>query len=310
MRRDRPRGRRGAGGSDRRRVGGLDVLVNNAGASFMSGSTTSARRLETIVDINLHGTYHLHTGGRGRAGRGRRWDGHRALGVAAEQSAPYMSHYGAAKAGVSNLTSTLSAEWADRDIRINCIAPGFVATPGVESRWASAPTSSTVRPSSGVSASRRKSPTSRCSCQPGVVVHRRSDHHRRRRPTARRDAARSAGSSSTDGRSRSFTPRRQASPAALEGRRRRIHGGSVLGSVGDRPQPGPCPAVHIVLVAVTDHHGLCRFDPGLPERRFEHRRVRRFDRRPRSGVRVHRVPDAEGPQQSLPSSSSTSLMTP
>jgi len=45
-----------------------------------------------------------------------------------------MSHYGAAKAGVSNLTSTLSAEWADRDIRINCIAPGFVATPGVESQ--------------------------------------------------------------------------------------------------------------------------------------------------------------------------------
>ena len=45
-----------------------------------------------------------------------------------------MSHYGAAKAAVINLTSTLAFEWASEDVRVNCIAPGFVATPGVESQ--------------------------------------------------------------------------------------------------------------------------------------------------------------------------------
>ncbi|MCL7418784.1 MAG: SDR family oxidoreductase, partial [Halalkalicoccus sp.] len=54
--------------------------------------------------------------------------------VAGQRGSPYMSHYGAAKAGIINLTTTLSAEWAGDDVRVNCIAPGFVATPGVESQ--------------------------------------------------------------------------------------------------------------------------------------------------------------------------------
>ncbi|MFC6769263.1 SDR family NAD(P)-dependent oxidoreductase, partial [Natrinema soli] len=54
--------------------------------------------------------------------------------VAGTRGSKTMSHYGAAKAGVINLTTTLSYEWADADVRVNCIAPGFVATPGVESQ--------------------------------------------------------------------------------------------------------------------------------------------------------------------------------
>jgi NAD(P)-dependent dehydrogenase (short-subunit alcohol dehydrogenase family) len=45
-----------------------------------------------------------------------------------------MSHYGAAKAAVVNFTTTLSVEYAPHDIRVNCIAPGLVATPGIESQ--------------------------------------------------------------------------------------------------------------------------------------------------------------------------------
>ncbi|MGM0398072.1 MAG: SDR family NAD(P)-dependent oxidoreductase [Halobacteriota archaeon] len=115
--------------------GGLDVLVNNAGASFMAPfEDISENGWKTIVDINLHGTFHASQ----VAGEYMRNDGGGAIinvaSVAGQQGAPYMSHYAAAKAGVINLTTTLANEWADADVRVNCIAPGFVATPGVESQ--------------------------------------------------------------------------------------------------------------------------------------------------------------------------------
>ncbi|WP_423743341.1 SDR family NAD(P)-dependent oxidoreductase (plasmid) [Haladaptatus sp. SPP-AMP-3] len=115
--------------------GGVDVLVNNAGASFMAPfEDISENGWKTIVDINLHGTYHCTQ----VAGEQMRENGGGTVinlaSVAGQKGSPHMSHYGAAKAGVINLTSTLAYEWADDDVRVNCIAPGFVATPGVESQ--------------------------------------------------------------------------------------------------------------------------------------------------------------------------------
>ncbi|ADJ15858.1 SDR family NAD(P)-dependent oxidoreductase [Halalkalicoccus jeotgali] len=114
--------------------GGLDCLVNNAGASFMAGfDDISENGWETIVDINLTGTYHCTQA----AGEHLKQAGGTVINlasVAGQRGSPYMSHYGAAKAGIINLTTTLSAEWAGDDVRVNCIAPGFVATPGVESQ--------------------------------------------------------------------------------------------------------------------------------------------------------------------------------
>jgi len=114
--------------------GGIDTLVNNAGASFMANfDDISQNGWETIVDINLHGTYHCT-----QAAGDHLADGGGSVvnmaSVAGQQGAPYMSHYGAAKAAVINLTSTLAYEWAGEDVRVNCIAPGYVATPGVASQ--------------------------------------------------------------------------------------------------------------------------------------------------------------------------------
>lgn len=115
--------------------GGVDVLVNNAGASFLAPfEDISENGWETIVDINLHGTFHCTQ----VAGERMRDDDGGAVidvaSVAGQRGSPQMSHYGAAEAGVINLTSTLAFEWVDDDVRVNCIAPGFVATPGVESQ--------------------------------------------------------------------------------------------------------------------------------------------------------------------------------
>ncbi|WP_128478313.1 SDR family NAD(P)-dependent oxidoreductase [Halorussus pelagicus] len=115
--------------------GGLDVLVNNAGASFMANfEDISANGWQKVLDINLGGTYnctqaaaeHLKADGGGSVVN--------VASVAGQQGAPYMSHYGAAKAAVVNLTSTLAFEWASDGVRVNCIAPGFVATPGLASQ--------------------------------------------------------------------------------------------------------------------------------------------------------------------------------
>jgi NAD(P)-dependent dehydrogenase (short-subunit alcohol dehydrogenase family) len=114
--------------------GGLDCLINNAGASFMAPfDEVSENGWKTIVDINLHGTYNcIQAAGDALA------DGGGTIinlsSVAGQDGSPEMSPYGAAKAAVINLTTTLSVEWAGKGVRINCIAPGLVLTPGVESQ--------------------------------------------------------------------------------------------------------------------------------------------------------------------------------
>ncbi|WP_232685653.1 SDR family NAD(P)-dependent oxidoreductase [Halobacterium zhouii] len=114
--------------------GGVDALVNNAGASFVAGfDDISPNGWQTIVDVNLTGTYHCT-----QAAADHLKDGGGTVvniaSVAGKEGAPYMSHYAAAKAGVATLSRTLAMEWADEGVRVNCIAPGFVATPGLESQ--------------------------------------------------------------------------------------------------------------------------------------------------------------------------------
>ncbi|MFC6716526.1 SDR family NAD(P)-dependent oxidoreductase [Natrialbaceae archaeon GCM10025810] len=112
--------------------GGIDVLVNNAGGEFVAPfEEISENGWNAIIDLNLNGTVHCTqlTGEVMREG-----DGGCIVNLSSvngQHAAPGESHYGAAKAAIIRLTETLAVEWAEYGIRVNCVAPGLIQTPGV-----------------------------------------------------------------------------------------------------------------------------------------------------------------------------------
>ncbi|AKT37929.1 SDR family oxidoreductase [Chondromyces crocatus] len=107
------------------RFGRIDVLVNNAGGQFPSpAETLSPRGWEAVIRNNLNGTFFMTREVATRAmipaKRGR------IVNVTAMvvRGFPGMSHTGAARAGVENLTRSLAIEWAAHGIRVNAVAPG------------------------------------------------------------------------------------------------------------------------------------------------------------------------------------------
>ncbi len=117
------------------KFGKLDILVNNAGASFVSpAEKISPNGWDTVININLKGTF-LCSRAAGLVmipqKKGKIVNIASIAGVSGD---PGMAHYGAAKAGIINLTRSLSLEWAKYDINVNAIAPGFIETEGVKAQ--------------------------------------------------------------------------------------------------------------------------------------------------------------------------------
>ncbi len=107
------------------RFSSVDVLVNNAGGQFPSPAEgMSPKGWEAVVRNNLNGTFYMTREVATRAmipqKRGR------IVNVTAmvARGFPGMSHTGAARAGVENLTKSLAIEWASYGIRVNAVAPG------------------------------------------------------------------------------------------------------------------------------------------------------------------------------------------
>jgi NAD(P)-dependent dehydrogenase (short-subunit alcohol dehydrogenase family) len=110
-------------------LGGLDVLVNNAGLGDLRPLHTLDEKLwHRIVDVNLTGTYHamkaavpiMLEGGGGAIVNNASVSG---LTPTRNEAA-----YSAAKAGVIALTKSGALEYGP-SVRVNCIAPGYVRTP-------------------------------------------------------------------------------------------------------------------------------------------------------------------------------------
>jgi NAD(P)-dependent dehydrogenase (short-subunit alcohol dehydrogenase family) len=114
------------------RLGGLRVLVANAGAGALSSlGRIAPEDFDRLLRVNLTGAYHTIRAGAPflrAAGGGAIVTNASLSGVRATRGE---AAYSAAKAGVIALTQGAALEWAP-DIRVNCVSPGMIRTPLTE----------------------------------------------------------------------------------------------------------------------------------------------------------------------------------
>jgi NAD(P)-dependent dehydrogenase (short-subunit alcohol dehydrogenase family) len=111
------------------RFGRLDVAVNNAGGSpFAPAATASPRFSAAIINLNLMAP--LYVAQEANAVMQEQDEGGSIVNitsVSGMRPSPGTAAYGAAKAGLINLTQTLAVEWAPK-VRVNCVTAGMVLT--------------------------------------------------------------------------------------------------------------------------------------------------------------------------------------
>ena len=118
-----------------RALGAVDILVNNAGIQFVSPvEDFPVEKWDQIIAINMSAAFHaMRAAVPGMKARG--WG--RIVSTASAHSkvaSPFKSAYVTAKHGLMGLTKTVALETATHGVTVNCISPGYVWTPLVESQ--------------------------------------------------------------------------------------------------------------------------------------------------------------------------------
>jgi NAD(P)-dependent dehydrogenase (short-subunit alcohol dehydrogenase family) len=115
-----------------KRFGRLDVLVNNGGGQFPQPAIDfSVKGWLAVIDTNLNGTWYM------MQSAARQWAARKTPGsivnivAVVNRGMPQVAHTCAARAGVIYLSKTLSVEWAPFNVRVNCVAPGSIASDGL-----------------------------------------------------------------------------------------------------------------------------------------------------------------------------------
>jgi len=108
----------------------LDVLVNNAGANMPGGRSEYIPEVfEESVTINLFASFRLASACKEKLGKSDLEGGASVINLASMSSyfaQTIVPGYGAAKAGIVQMTKNLGALWATEGIRVNAVAPGII----------------------------------------------------------------------------------------------------------------------------------------------------------------------------------------
>ena len=115
-----------------RSLAGLDVLINNAGASFaFQPSEWDPAVFEDSVRINLTSVFRMATACKPMLAASALEGGASIINIASMSAfvaVPIVPGYGAAKAGIVQTTRNLAVAWAGERIRVNAVAPGLIET--------------------------------------------------------------------------------------------------------------------------------------------------------------------------------------
>ncbi|MBT2243532.1 2-dehydro-3-deoxy-D-gluconate 5-dehydrogenase KduD [Sphingobium sp. BHU LFT2] len=111
------------------KLGGLDILINNAGIIRRADSVDFTEEdWDTVIDTNLKSTFFLaQAAGRHMLAQGSG----KIVNIASLlsfQGGIRVPSYTASKSGVAGLTKLLANEWAAKGVNVNAIAPGYIAT--------------------------------------------------------------------------------------------------------------------------------------------------------------------------------------
>ncbi len=111
------------------RHGRLDVLVNNAGGSpEVAAEIASPRFIDAILKLNLVAPLYLAQAAHPHMAAAGSGSIVNIASVSGIRPSPGTAVYGAAKAGLLNLTQSLAQEWGGAGIRVNAIIAGLMAT--------------------------------------------------------------------------------------------------------------------------------------------------------------------------------------
>lgn len=116
-----------------KRSGKLNILFNNAGICIHKGTVeASIDEWKKVIDVNLNGVYIM------ARSVGRYMIENNVKGSIVNMASmsgsivnvpQWQASYNASKAGVIHLTKSLAVEWAEHNIRVNSLSPGYIATP-------------------------------------------------------------------------------------------------------------------------------------------------------------------------------------
>lgn len=112
--------------------GRIDGLVNNAGGQYITPlEKISAKGWQAVIDTNLTGGFLV---ARECYVQSMAAHGGAIVNIVADMwgSMPGMGHSGAARAGMVSFTETAALEWAKSGVRVNAVAPGYIASSGMD----------------------------------------------------------------------------------------------------------------------------------------------------------------------------------